>query len=203
MAKRAIVLTYGEEESRFGFSRVDRGKLYGRKERAILDENGDRCVPAFLTPDGAALVPPGGTAHVYVNEAFDHVPRSELVAVDADGNEIEAIASTLGTPQALSPTRPQRILDHTIASVYQLDPETLGDELAKALEDGELFEAGYAYSQTYRADVLFLLKNEEGVFGLVGRPTGFDFLERDAPPPLELGDEDEDELDEDLDFSML
>ncbi|HEY8432958.1 MAG TPA: hypothetical protein VIL20_31515, partial [Sandaracinaceae bacterium] len=78
MARREIVVKYGDEESSFKFARVDRAKLYGRKERVVLDENGERCVPAYLTADGAALVPPGGTAHVYVDDGFDTIDRSQL-----------------------------------------------------------------------------------------------------------------------------
>ena len=203
MAKRAIVVRYGDEETHFSFARVDRGKLYGRKERVILDENGDRCIPAYLTPDGAALVPPGGTAHVYVDEQFDHVPRGDLQAVDEEGNTLEQTPSTLGEAQELTPTTPQRLLDHTIVSVYELATEELSDTLKKALADGELFEMLYNYKAGYDPDRLFLLQNEEGVFGLVARPTGFAFLERENPVVFDDEDEAEDELSDDLDFSMM
>jgi hypothetical protein len=207
MARRAIVVRYGDEQTEFKFSRVDRGKLYGRKERVILDENGERCVPAYLTPDGAALVPPGGTAHVYVDERFDHVARGDLAAVDERGEPLELVESTLGEPQDASPSTAARLLDHTIVSVYELGAEELGEHLAQALADGELFELPYNYKAGYDPDVLFLLKNDEGIFGLVGRPTGFELLERDNPVVLEDEDEDEDEdadeLSDDLDFSMM
>jgi hypothetical protein len=204
MARREIVVSYEGEESAFKFERVDRAKLYGRKERVILDENGDRCVPAYLTADGAALVPPGGTAHVYVDESFDTIERSALQAVDDDGNALDVIASTLGVPQALEPTRAERLLDHLVASVYQLSPDALGPALRQALADGELFETAYNYRDGYEPDRLFLMQNEEGVFGLVAKPTGFDFITREAPPEEELpADEGADELEDDLDFSMM
>ncbi len=203
MAKRAIVVRYGEEETSFAFTRVDRSKLYGRKERVILDENGDRCVPAYLTPDGAALVPPGGTAHVYVSEGFDHVARGDLRAVDAEGEPLELVESTLGVAQELTPTTPERVLDHTVVSVYQLASDALSEHLAKALADGELFEVPYNYKAGYDPDVLFLLQNEEGVFGLVGRATGFEPLSRERPPEDDDDDDTEDELEGDLDFSMM
>lgn len=202
MGKRAIVVRYGEEQTEFAFSKVDRGKLYGRKERVILDENGDRCIPAYLTPDGAALVPPGGTAHVYVDEQFDHVPRGDLKAVDDEGNELELVDSTLGEPQELTPTTAERILDHTVVSVYELTAEELSEGLKQALEDGELFEAPYNYKAGYDPDTMFLLQNEHGVFGLVARPTGFQMLERESPVDDD-DDDDADELDDDLDFSMM
>ncbi|MEC7519356.1 MAG: hypothetical protein VYE22_05785 [Myxococcota bacterium] len=203
MARREIVLTYGEEQTAFKFTRVDRSKLYGRKERVILDEDGERCVPAYLTHDGAALVPPGGTAHIYVDEAFDTVERSDLKAVDDEGEPLEPYASTLGEPQPLTPVDPARVLDCLVTSVYELAAEELGAALKKSLDDGDLFESVYNYREGYDPDVLFLLKNDEGIFALVAKETGFEFLTREAP---EADDEDEDEVDElddDLDFSMM
>jgi hypothetical protein len=206
MAARRIEVRYGDEESVFAFTRVDRGKLYGRKVRVIEDEDGHPCVPAYLTPDGAALVPPGGTAHLYVDEDLDTVERADLRAVDPDGQPLEAVPSTLGVPQELEPVRPERLLDHRIASVYELSPDALGARLKQALADGELFEAPFNYREGYDPDVLFLLQNDEGLFGLVGRETGFDFLEREAPAAEAAEDEDEDEdadeLAQDLDFSF-
>lgn len=203
MATRGIVLRYGEEESRFDFSKVDRSKLYGRRERVILDENGDRCVAAFLTADGAALVPPGGTAHIYVDEHFDTVERSALRAVDELGNELPITPSTLGEPQPLEPVSAARFLDHVVQSVYELSPTTLGDALKKALADGELFESVYNYREGYDPDTLFLIETGEGIFGLVAKPTGFEFLEREPPPAEEGEAEEADELEDDLDFSMM
>lgn len=205
MAKREIIVRLGEEETSFKFARVDRGKLYGRKERVILDENGERCVPAYLTPDGAALVPPGGTAHVYVDEAFDTVDRKDLRATDEDGEELDLVPSTLGVSQELEPASPERLLDHVIASVYLLQAEALGAELTRALGEGEIFECAYQYREGYDPDALFVLQNDEGIFGLVARPSGFDFIEREAPAATALiePDDDDDDLSDDLDFSMM
>ena len=203
MATREIVLRYGEEESRFDFTKVDRSKLYGRRERVILDEHGDRCVAAFLTADGAALVPPGGTAHIYVDEHFDTVERSELRAVDEQGDELPIAPSTLGEPQALEPVQATRILDHVVQSVYELSPTTLGEALKNALADGELFESVYNYREGYDPDALFLVQTGEGIFGLVAKPTGFELLEREPPPAEEPETDEADELEDDLDFSMM
>lgn len=204
MARRGIVVSYGDEESAFDFARVDRAKLYGRKERVILDEAGERCVPAYLTADGAALVPPGGTAHVYVDETWDTVERSALRAVDEHGAPLTAVPSTLGVAQPLVPVRPERVLDCVVSSVYELTAESLGPALAKALADGEIFECAYNYRDGYDPDALFLFSNDEGVFALVARESGFDFISREAPPEEERPpEEDAEELEDDLDFSMM
>jgi hypothetical protein len=202
MSKSEIVVKLGEEESVFAFARVDRAKLYGRKERVILDENGEACVPAYLTADGSALVPPGGTAHVYVDEAFDAVERSMLKAVGEDGQLLTSIPSTLGVPQALVKASAERLLDHVVSSVYELRSDAVGAELKKALDAGELFECSYCYRGGYDADALFLLGNEEGIFALVAQPTNFEFVPRQAPA-ADVVPDDADELSDDLDFGMM
>ena len=203
MAKREIVVRLGDEETSFGFARVDRGKLYGRKERVVLDENGARCVAAFLTADGAALVPPGGTAHLYVDEAFETVDRKDLVAVGEDGAPLTPTPSTLGVAQPLTEASPARLLDHLVTNVYALSSEALGAALQAALAGGAIFECAYQYRDGYEPDALFVLANDEGVFALVAQPTGFGFLAREAPLDTGEGDEEADDLDDDLDFSMM
>ncbi|MBZ0119336.1 MAG: hypothetical protein K8H88_20260 [Sandaracinaceae bacterium] len=204
MASREIVVSLSGETSSFAFTKVDRAKLYGRRERLIEDEQGNKCVSAYLTADGAALVPPGGTAHVYVDEAFDTVERGFLLAVDDAGKPLAPVASTLGVAQELLPARPERLLDCVIDSVYQLDASELGPQLEKALADGELFEAGYRYRDGYDSDSVFLLQNEEGLFALVGRDARFEYLQRELiVQPEAPAAEDEDDLDQDLDFSMM
>jgi len=203
MAKREIVVRYGEETTSFKFARVSRDKLYGRKERVILDENGERCVPAYLTPDGAALVPPGGTAHLYVDETFDTVERSDLKAVSPEGEPLEPVPSTLGVEQPLEPVGPERLLDHVITGVYQLSSESFGEALKAALADGELFETVYNYRDGYDPDALFLLSTDEGFFGLVGKASGFELIERETPDAAEAALDDEDDLSDDFDFSMM
>jgi hypothetical protein len=123
--------------------------------------------------------------------------------VDADGREVPRLPSTLGLEMPLrGPVPLQRVLDHVTPTVYALDGEAIGPQLAAALDRGEVFESEFAYTDGFERQALFLLKNDEGVFALVGRPTGFEWLRRDAPiPPPD--DEDTALFDDDLDFGML
>ena len=54
MAKN-IVVRWGGEETAFGFTKVEREKLYGKKDRVVVDEQGRVCSSAWLTADGSAL----------------------------------------------------------------------------------------------------------------------------------------------------
>ncbi|CAK0742711.1 conserved hypothetical protein [Gammaproteobacteria bacterium] len=200
MAK-PIVLQLGEETSSFALSRLDRAKLYGYKERQVIDAEGQSCSPAYLTSDGSALVPGGGLAMLYVDPHFATIERSDLKTVDAQGVELALHASTLGACQALDPVTPQQVLDHVIHTVYQLAPEQLGPQLAIALEAGQIFKAPFAYREDYQLQTLFLVKGENAFFALIGSPTGFSLVRREAI--LEENLTEEDELSEDLDFSMM
>lgn len=196
---RGFVVRFGEEESSFGLTKVDREKLYGRKDRIVVDEEGNACAPAYLTSDGVALVPSGGAAYLYTDDAFDVVERSELVAVDATGARLPLCPSTLGVAQPATEVAAERILDHIVTSVYALAAEEVGEALAAKLAAGAIFETRFNWREDYADAPAFLLKNAEGYFALVAQPTQFDFLARETI--LETAAEEE--SDDDLDFSMI
>lgn len=201
---RAIVLQLDGEESAFGFLKVEREKLYGRKQRVVVDEQGRTCQAAWLTADGSALVPNGGTAHVWADAQWNAAEQDQRVAVGESGDALETRPSTLGVPQEARVVDARRLLDHVVTTVYQLSPETIGPRLEAALATGAILELPFRYRDGYDEDAMFVLKNDEGVFALVAREAGFAFLERQQLPlALDGGASESDELSDDLDFSMM
>ena len=201
MAK-SIVVKLGDETSSFSFSRLDRAKLYGYKERQIIDADGQRCSSAYLTSDGAALIPGGGLAMLYVDDNFATVERSVLMTVNEEGATPPLNASTLGVEQALAgPVSPQELLDHIVHTVYELSAEQLGATLAADLEAGKIYSAPFSYRDDYQLQALFLVKGDGGLFALIGTPTNFAYVRRDAV--VEESQAEEDDLSDDLDFSMM
>lgn len=202
---RSIVVNFDGEVSEFAISRVNRQKLYGRKRKVVVDEDGEPTETAYLTRDGSALLLKGSMASLYVDEDFDVTERSDLQAVDAEGNELEQVDSTLGIEQPLKgPVEPSRVLDHLAKAVYQLDPEEFGDKLREALKNGEIFETKFNYRKGFDWDPVFLLNNDEGFFAIVGQESTFDFLYKEQMPSLDDEEDDEDPFGEDdLDFSMF
>lgn len=201
---RAIVLRLEGEESSFGFVKVEREKLYGRKQRVVVDEQNRACASAWLTADGTALVPTGGTAHVWIDESWHAVEQEARVAVDEAGSALETRPSTLGVPQDARVVDTSRVLDCVTTSIYQLDAQALSPKIEAMLAEGAILEVPFRYRDGFEDELLFVLKNDEGVFGLVARPTGFEMLEREALPlAIEPGGEEADELSDDLDFSMM
>jgi len=201
MAKN-IAVRWGGEESAFDFVKVEREKLYGKKDRVVVDEQGRPCSSAWLTADGSALVLSGGTAHVWVDERFSAHEQEDRRAVDVENRPLDTTPSTLGVVQDLVETSVERLLDHTTTVVYQLETEAPGEALRAALAAGRIFESPFLYRDGLTPDTMFLLQNDEGVFALVGRATGFSFIRREALPQPETS-EREDDLDADLDFSMM
>lgn len=200
-----IVVSINGEVSRFGLSRLSREKLYGKKSRVIVDQNDEPCVAGFLTRDGAALIPPGCVASLYVDETNRVVERGELVAVDVEGSPVEPVSSTLGAEQPLEgPIDPRRVLDHLTTAVYQLDAAELGADLAAKLASGDIFEARFSYRGGFEDSAMFLLQNDAGFFALIGNPTDFEYVRREVPA-VDDDDDDTDAIDDDdeLDFGMM
>ncbi len=197
---RAIVVRWDGGESAFGFTKVEREKLYGKKARVVVDETGSECQAAWLTPDGAVLVPMGGTAHVWMDERWDARDSADRVAVDASNQPLGVVPSTLGVAQDLVEVDVQRVLDHVTVNLYELSLDTVSPVLEAALRAGRIFELPFNYRDGHEPESMFLLSNDDGFFALVGRATQFEMVARDAA----LDDADgPDELEGDLDFSMM
>jgi hypothetical protein len=200
MAK-GMVLNFAGEVSELGLTRVDREKLYGKKVRAVVDEAGKPAQAAYLSTDGSALLPPSCISLLSVDEHFDAVERSSLKAVDTAGAPLPLVPSTLGVEQPLKgPVPAQRVLEHQITTTYQLMPDKLGPNLLAALDRGEIYEARFNWREDWADAACFVLKNETGFFALIGDPTGFEYLQRDAAPAPATQD---DAADEELDFNMM
>lgn len=202
MAK-PIVVSFEGQESSFNISRLDRSKLYGQRRRIHLDPTGEQCQRAALTDDGSLLLVQGMTAQGYFDPEGHWVPNNTLVGMDPEGGTAEKIESTLGVAQDLEgPVPAQDLLDTQVLSVYTLEPEEIGDDLAERLAAGEIFRFPFAYRAGYNLDTGFLVGNDQGLFALIGRPRPSDWcaLEQIVQPLL---DDDEDDLDDDLDFEMF
>ena len=63
-------------------------------------------------------------------------------------------------------------------------------------------ETVFNYYAGYSISSLFIMKTAEGIFGLVGEPTNFDYSSHDAGEAVVEEDEEEAGFD-DMDFGML
>ena len=200
MAKPIIVKTGGATSS-FKIRKLDRSKLYGKRQRQTLDPDGRRCERAELTRDGSMLVRSGMTAQGYFDPENFWVPNKQLVGIK-DGKTVKLSPSTLGVAQALvGPVDPTEVFDLNLRSVYMLDPESLDKGLEKQLKQGKVFKFPFNYRSDYNAETAFLVGNKEGYFALIGNPgiTEWCELETVAVDTFDADDDDDD----DLDFEMF
>ena len=205
---RQIVVERDGKPTAFGFSKVDRMKLYGARRRIPLDPEGNRCTRASLTEDGSVLLRPGMTAQGYFSDEGEWLPNKQLVGLNDSGEIVDKIPSTLGVAQALEgPLPPEQLLDASIGTVYALEAEDLEAEevdaaLLKELQEGKLFRFAFNYRPDYRGGHAFLVANPEGeLFALVCQMTEPVWRDAEETIAVDTGDDDDDAGD--LDFEMF
>ncbi len=180
--------------------KLERKKLYGYTELVATDGTGGVCQAAKLDPDGSLIVPPGGIKSGMISSSGKWMDRSELKAVDADGNELPVAPSSFGqTLELAEEASEEQFLDHVWKSVYQL----ANPELAAAVGN-RIFKFAF----NYRADVCptdglllaanglaYLFSGEQITRDLIGLEE--EMVVEDGPVDDTLADE------EDLDFTMI
>lgn len=176
--------------------KVDRGKLYGFTEVKAVNVAGESCRAASLDPETSEIIPDGGVKLGMIDADGNWVDRSDLVAVDAEGNRLEVLPSSFDAPIELSEKATiNEFLDHDWKSVYWLDNPDLAQRLGSDI---------YVFPFNYRADVNpndgLLLASNGKAFLFVGEKTTFEFVGIGTEAVVEP--EDGNSGDE-LDFSMM
>lgn len=202
MAKE-LVFQFGENDLAFEMNKIDRSKLYGYKEVEVLDESGAACDLATLAEDGRTVVGRGGTGLGYVDADGLWCEKSNLTPVNLEGEPIEPVASSFSAPIKLFETvNADEYLCHNIRLVYQLQAESIDEELLTQLTGGTIFSFPYSYRGGLEADAGFLLAGEDdAIFLVVGDPTESNFIGmQEAAAVEETDEEDATDL---MDFDMI
>lgn len=199
---RSIIVSLEGKPSTFGYSRVTRKQLYGARKRVPLDAKGLMCQRAELSDDGSMLIVSGMTGQGYFDEGGRWVTNEELVGLDAAGQPVAELPSTLDAPQPLHEVEPEELLDSTASAVYALDPEQLDPALRKALDAGTLFRFDFNARAGYHMESAYLLANEHGTFAIVGSHLQIPWSELEKPD-VDLDDDGDDAGDDELDFEMF
>jgi hypothetical protein len=145
------------------------------------------------------LLRSGMTAQGWFNDDGRQVETADIGAVDGDGRPLPLVASTLDVGQPLVDASPRDVLELAPTAVYMLDPAAADAALLQSLDAGRLFRFAFNYRPDHRSEVGFLLKNDAGVFAVVGTPAPATWAEPAAAPPIDAGNDDDD----DLDFEMF
>ncbi len=200
-----LVFRFGQTEIPFRLNKVDRSKLYGYKELEVLDDSGQTCELATIADDGQTIVGRGGVALAMLAPDGRWCERNQLKPVDVDGQTIEPVKSSYGTPVDLATkVTAEEYLSHNIRSIYVLESENPSPELQQELEAGTIYSFPYSFRGGLEADCGFLLMSaDKVVFLAVGSPTRIQFLGLQQSA-VEADATEEDSADGDsMDFDMI
>ena len=179
--------------------KLERKKIYGWSSLIATDRDGHICTAAYIRPEDSLMIPSGAAKMATVDEDGIIVKKSDLVAFDAEGKELETVPSSFDSPIELTKTATnEEFLDHEWASVYQIQ----NPELAVGVGT-QVFTFPFSYSGGTTLQEGFLMNCPAGLFLFAGSPVDF--------TPVALGEEaviddtEEEVVDDidDLDFSMI
>ncbi|MBQ9138363.1 MAG: hypothetical protein IJX65_07000 [Alistipes sp.] len=134
----------GERDFDLAPTKVERKKLYGWTETQVTTSDGQVCRQAGLDRSGKIIIPKGAIKIGCVANDGQWVDKSQFVAVHADGQRAESIASSFDMPITLdNKATAEQLLDLRVTAVYQLSGESIG-ELNSMLSD-EIYTFPFSY----------------------------------------------------------
>ena len=186
-------------------TKIDRKKLYGWTETLALDDHGNECKLASADESGTYIIPKGGTGLGILSQDGKWVNRSQLQAVNHEGEPAELLPSSFNLSIALEQkVTPEEYLNHSITAVYQLDD--VDTALIEAIGE-DIYCFSYSYRDSYDKSPAFLLTADDSetgkrLFLMVGALNHFEMLKIEEAGIIEETEE-EVESEEELDFSMF
>ena len=179
--------------------KLERKKLYGWSSLVATDRDGRICTAAYISPEDSMMIPSGAAKLATVDESGIIVKKSDLVALDADGNAMESYPSSFEAPIELMQTATEeQFLDHEWASVYQIQ----NAELAATIES-KIFVFPFSYNGGTTIQEGFLMNCPAGLFLFAGTPMDFAPVSLAEEAVIDECEEDAVEDIDELDFSMI
>ena len=201
---RSLILSLDGQEFLVDIEKIDRDRLYGSVEIEAFDEKGKPAATKVLAADGKTLIDKGGTALTLVDEEGRSISRSELQAVDPNGDPIEPVSSSFGQPNVLKRAVMEDYLSQIVKSVYVLKPadDSPLDYLYDHLISGEMFAFPFSYRGGLEIDSAFIVGAGKDAFMIVGKPATLQYVKLNQAAALDSVEEAEISADE-LDFELL
>jgi hypothetical protein len=200
MAKNLTFNLKGNEYS-FTTTKLDRSKIYGWTEIRALDKENNLCKTLYMDRTGTLLIPKGGFTYGILDASNNWVNKSDLQAVDAEGNPAPLVPSSFASPIILEKTvTVEEVLDHAITSVYELGGEA--PDLVKLVADGPIYTFIFNWKEDYEGDDAYLIESKNRLFVLVGKKLDFEYIGIEEQGFISDEDEEKEESDE-IDFSMM
>lgn len=194
---RKLRFQINDQGFEFSITKVDRDKLYGKKELIATDHTDRSLQKGFLDEWGSVVI--ASTGMGYVDKDLCWHGKNELVAVDVMGNHLELKPSSFDEPVPLLDTVSlETYCEYEITSVYIMegfDKETFIPMID--LPD-QLYSFPFVYRATYDAKTAFLNVVGENLFMTIGTRAELEFLSKPQRTDLDLEEDDDD-----IDFSMM
>ena len=203
---RTLDFKFRDKISACSINKVDRRKLYGYVETEVLDGADQVCELATLASDGRTVIPAGGIALATFAPDGRWLDKSDLSAVDLEGNPIEPVESSFGAPIELTEkVSIEDYLSHNIRMVYALSADDGIDKgLLGELAKGTIFRFEFSYRGGLIADTAFMLEGKDGTIWMaVGSRTDIEYISYEQVGFAVSPDEDEADDDEGIDFGMM
>tara|TARA_B100000212_G_scaffold169907_1_gene127842 strand:- start:72 stop:680 length:609 start_codon:yes stop_codon:yes gene_type:complete len=183
--------------------KLERKKLYGWSESLITDLNDDLCIPLKLLQDKSILIPKGGTGLGVVDNKGNWVDKSQMIYVNEEGNPADLVPSSFDEEIELnSSVSIEFLLEHNITSIYSLQGEENHPDFVEAVaKHNQIFSFIFNYRADYEGDPAFLIENEGELFVLVGKKIEFEYIGLEGAGTID--EVNEDEMEDELDFSMM
>lgn len=184
--------------------KIDRAKLYGRKEVQATNPQGQQLQKGYLDEWGSVVI--ASVSMGYLDDARQWHSKNELVAVDSQGRKLEILPSSFDQPIELSEVVPiETYLEHEAAMAYVLKGYGLGDLIELLNQADGVYRFPFSYRAAYDARPAFLIPSGEDLFMVVANPTDLKYLSKRQYSLIDEVDEEgeEEELDDDLDFAMM
>ncbi|MDR2767261.1 MAG: hypothetical protein LBB82_02920 [Treponema sp.] len=197
---KALTFTLGGKPFSLRPEKIDRKKIYGGREKLVFDDDNKECTLAYTDDTGTLVMPKGGVGLGIVSPEGEWVERSSLKARTLDGGDAALIPSSYDVPNALSKkVSGEEFLDYTVTAAYQLGGDSA---FCTALGD-DIYTFEYIYREGYETTSAFVLQSGGAAFLLLGYETGIEMLDLNQTAEIDAEDEEPDEDEDAIDFTMM
>ena len=129
------------------------------------------------------------------------VSRSELVGFNLNNQKVEKIPSIFSVENLCDKVSIDEFLSVNVKSIYQLKIEDEDVENWKSsFNNDEIYHFVFNYREDFEGDDAYIISNGENFFCVVGKKNEYKFLKLNN---IQIEDDEDEEIDDELDFSMF
>lgn len=195
---RLVKFNFGGNILESQIVKVDRTKLYGSSKKIVKDSKGNICITSDLY-EGSKILPKGSISQVLIDDKGRFVKRSELVGFNLNNKKVGKVPSIFSLENICEKVDLNEFMSVSIKSIYQLniDKNIISGWEEKFMND-EVYHFIFNYREDYEGDDAYIISNGTDYFVTVGKKNDFQYLEQSN-----ITLDDEEEIEDELDFSMF